>query len=91
MPKYSQPTPKQINFLVEAGKEFSQSIDLSDFKDLKDAETLPDRMFSFVCDKILKSEDNEIKIELPRFLMFRGYSEFISVSTKASIMALKGM
>lgn len=88
MPKYSQPTPKQINFLVEAGKEFSQSIDLSDFKD---AETLPDRMFSFVCDKILKSEDNEIKIELPRFLMFRGYSEFISVSTKASIMALKGM
>ena len=88
MPKYSQPTPKQINFLVEAGREFSQSIDLSDFKD---AETLPDRMFSFVCDKILKSEDNEIKIELSRFLMFRGYSEFISVSTKASLMALKGM
>ena len=88
MPKYSQPTPKQINFLVETGKEFSQSIDLSDFKD---AETLPDRMFSFVCDKILKSEDNEIKIELSRFLMFRGYSEFISISTKASIMALKEM
>lgn len=88
MPKYSQPTPKQINFLVETGREFSQSIDLSDFKD---AETLPDRMFSFVCDKILKSEDNEIKIELSRFLMFRGYSEFISVSTKASIMALKEM
>lgn len=88
MPKYSQPTPKQIDFLMETGKEFSQSIDLSDFKD---AETLPDRMFSFVCDKILKSEDNEIKIELSRFLMFRGYSEFISVSTKASIMALKEM
>jgi len=88
MPKYSQPTPKQINFLVETGREFSQSIDLSDFKD---AETLPDRMFSFVCDKILKSEDNEIKIELSRFLMFRGYSEFISVSTKASLMALKEM
>lgn len=88
MPKYSQPTPKQINFLVETGREFSQSIDLSDFKD---AETLPDRMFSFVCDKILKSEDNEIKIELSRFLMFRGYSEFISISTKASIMALKEM
>ena len=88
MPKYSQPTSKQIDFLMETGKEFSQSIDLSDSKD---AETLPDRMFSFVCDKILKSEDNEIKIELSRFLMFRGYSEFISVSTKASIMALKGM
>ena len=88
MPKYSQPTPKQINFLVETGREFSQSIDLSDFKD---AETLPDRMFAFVCDKILKSEDNEIKIELSRFLMFRGYSEFISVSAKASLMALKEM
>ena len=88
MPKYSQPTPKQIDFLLETGKEFSQSIDLSDFKD---AETLPDRMFSFVCDKILKSEDNEIKIELSRFLMFGGYSEFIKVSAEASIMALKEM
>ena len=83
MSKYSDPTPKQINFLVEAGKQFAMSNDFT-----KDKDSIPDRMFEFVCNKILESDDTEIKIDLSRFLMFRGYAEFISVSNKAMMMAL---
>ncbi len=83
MSKYSDPTPKQINFLVEAGKQFVMS---HNFKE--DINSIPDRMFEFVCNKILESDDTEIKIDLSRFLMFRGYAEFISISNKAKMMAL---
>ena len=50
-----------------------------------------DKIFSILCNRILESNDNEIKIELSRTLMCMGFREYIFRRNEAMDAFIKEM
>ena len=68
-------TPKQFTFLVDTMLEYDQIY--------SDSEKTTQKAFVYLCDKMLKSEDKEIKIDFSRVLMYHGAVRIMEVTTKS--------
>lgn len=76
---------KQFLFLMEEQRKFldekvkaegvMKKITDGD-SDMEQTKRLFEQQFACVCNKMLEHEDKEIKIDLARHLMFKGYREF---------------
>lgn len=76
-------TVKQFEFVLKTKDEFTKKMDRVQFaKDVAEDENSAGQkyghaLFQFMLDKMLKSEDDEIRVDLPRHLMFLGYKRTV--------------
>ena len=71
-----EPTQEMGDFLVKTVSEFVRTIDRSVERTPTE---LADYIFEHVCEEMFKSEDREIKIELPQCMMMIGFVDIMRV------------
>lgn len=77
------PTIKQFEFFIRTKDEFTKKLDRVQFaKDVAEDENSAGEkyglaLFQFMLDKMLESKDDEIRVDLPRHLMFLGYKRTV--------------
>ena len=76
-------TPKQFTFLGDTMLEYDQIS--------SDSEKTTQKAFVYLCDKMLKSEDKEIKIDFSRVLMYQGALRIMEETTKNMTELFKGV
>lgn len=89
--RYSVPSPAMAKFYLNKSFEFAQTIDQEKVKSMLNRKISDEekawieetelKRFTFICDEMLKSTDDEIRVELPRFLMYRGLKELDEAHT----------
>lgn len=75
-----QVTPKQLEFFMDVSKDYAMSL-----KGTPDS----DDHFRILCDRMLKHEDNEIRVELPRVLMSMGFNKLVGNITEGILKMMK--
>ena len=68
-------TKKQFDFFMEVSGEFAEQNAPKIFSGEWGAIELQEKHFKFLCDKILNSNDPELKVNFSRALMFKGFIE----------------
>jgi len=68
-------TKKQFDFFMEAFGEFVDKYAKEIFSKEWDGMETQERHFKFLCDRILSSEDSELRVGFSRSLMFKGFFE----------------
>lgn len=96
MKNYSAPNTKQFKFMFEtcgAWTEANQPLvaKLKEEVANKDRDmTLFNSMlasqFEYLLAEMLKSSDDEIRVDLPRHLMFGGFSKFVDIITNTDLL-----
>lgn len=74
--KYEAPTVEQLKFFMNEGMNFvkEKTKELGKPYDVE-GDVFVGELFLYISDKMLKSNNPEIKIEFSRFLMFQGFRE----------------
>jgi hypothetical protein len=68
-------TKKQFDFFMEVSGEFVNE-NIKDIVSRSFSSTeLQEKHFRFLCDRILSSDDPELKVNFSRSLMFKGFTE----------------
>jgi len=68
-------TKKQFDFFMEVSEEFTKRNASKIFSGEWGAIELQEKHFKFLCDRILSSDDPELKVNFSRYLMFKGFTE----------------
>ena len=76
-------TPKQFEFLGDTMLEYDQIS--------SDSEKTTTGAFAYLCDKMLKSEDQEIKIDFSWVLMYNGTMRIMEETAKGIEKLIKGV
>ena len=87
-------TRKQFMFFNENQRKFVEQQGETVIMECIKNDTMGDlinRQFEFLCDEMFNSDDKEIKIDMSRALMFKGWQEIIKLIVEAQMMPLKQM
>ena len=75
------PTPKMLKFFMDTSKEYAET--------LADGRPSPKDHFTFMCDKMLASNDEELRVEYPRCILYMGFQTLMETVAKAIMHRMK--